>query len=134
MAESFAFELVTPEQLTLQTQATMVEVPGEEGDFGVLSGHAPLISMIRPGVVAVHREHQEMKRYFVPSGYAEVTPERCVVLAEYAEDLAVTSRADVEQRLHAAKRALDIATTEEARMDAEKTMLYAENLLLTLNQ
>jgi F-type H+-transporting ATPase subunit epsilon len=85
MADRVQFELVTPERLVLSTEVEMVVVPGTEGNFGVLPGHAPLISTIRPGMIEIYESRPVVsERIFVVSGIAEVTPERCTVLAEEA--------------------------------------------------
>ncbi len=78
------FELVTPERLLISTEVEMVVVPGSEGNFGVLPGHAPLISTIRPGTVDIYENRAITERIFVVGGIAEVTPERCTVLADEA--------------------------------------------------
>jgi F-type H+-transporting ATPase subunit epsilon len=78
------FELVTPERLIVSTEVEMVVVPGTEGNFGVLAGHAPLISTIRPGTVDIYQGRTITQRIFVIGGIAEVTPERCTVLADEA--------------------------------------------------
>jgi F-type H+-transporting ATPase subunit epsilon len=78
------FELVSPERLILSTEVEMVVVPGTEGNFGVLPGHAPLISTIRPGTIDIYQSGAITERIFVVSGFAEVTPERCTVLADEA--------------------------------------------------
>src|ERR1700748_801902 len=84
MADRVQFELVTPERLMLSEMVEMVVVPGTEGNFGVLPGHAPLISTIRPGTIDVYEGREIVQRIFVVSGIAEVTPERCTVLADEA--------------------------------------------------
>ena len=78
------FELVTPERLLVSTEVEMVVVPGSEGNFGVLPGHAPFISTIRPGTVDIYENRAVTERIFVVGGIAEVTPERCTVLADEA--------------------------------------------------
>ena len=78
------FELVTPERLLVSREVDMVVVPGTEGNFGVLPGHAPLISTIRPGTVDIYMGGAITERIFVVAGIAEVTPERCTVLADEA--------------------------------------------------
>ena len=78
----------------------MVVVPGTEGNFGVLPGHSPLISTIRPGMIEIYDTRPTVsERIFVVSGIAEVTPERCTVLAEEAMDPATLDRAAVEAEL-----------------------------------
>ena len=84
MADLVEFELVSPERLVISRPVEMVVVPGTEGDFGVLPGNAPLISEVRPGVIAVFDGGQVKERIFVAGGFAEVTGERCTVLAEQA--------------------------------------------------
>ena len=79
-----SFRLVMPEREVLATEADMVVVPGSEGDFGVLHGHAPLISTVRPGVLEVLQGNKVEQRFMVVGGIAEVTPERCTVLADEA--------------------------------------------------
>jgi len=100
MADRVQFELVTPERLILSTEVEMVVVPGSEGNFGVLPGHSPLISTIRPGMIEVYETRAAVSdRIFVVSGIAEVTPERCTVLAEEAMDPATLDRAAIEVEL-----------------------------------
>jgi F-type H+-transporting ATPase subunit epsilon len=84
MADRVQFELVTPERLIVSTEVEMVVVPGTEGNFGVLPGHAPLISTIRPGTIDLYEARAITDRIFVVGGIAEVTPERCTVLADEA--------------------------------------------------
>ena len=84
MPDLVQFELVSPERLILSTEVEMVVVPGTEGNFGVLPGHAPLISTIRPGTIDIYQGGAITERIFVVSGIAEVTPERCTVLADEA--------------------------------------------------
>jgi F-type H+-transporting ATPase subunit epsilon len=84
MPDRVQFELVSPERLILSTEVEMVVVPGTEGNFGVLPGHAPLISTIRPGTIDIYEGGAVTERIFVVGGIAEVTPERCTVLADEA--------------------------------------------------
>jgi F-type H+-transporting ATPase subunit epsilon len=84
MPDRVQFELVTPERLLLSETVEMVVIPGTEGNFGVLPGHAPLISSIRPGTIDIYEGQAITRRIFVVSGIAEVTPELCTVLADEA--------------------------------------------------
>lgn len=100
MADRVQFELVTPERLVLSTEVEMVVVPGTEGNFGVLPGHSPLISTIRPGMIEIYETRAAISdRVFVVSGIAEVTPERCTVLAEEAIAPTSLDRATIEAEL-----------------------------------
>lgn len=93
MADKLQFELVSPEKLLLSEAVGMVIVPGAEGNFGVLPGHALLISTVRPGVIDVYEDKTVSERIFVSGGFAEVTPERCTVLADEAVPLSSIDRA-----------------------------------------
>jgi F-type H+-transporting ATPase subunit epsilon len=99
MADRLQFELVTPERLLLSEMVEMVVVPGTEGNFGVLPGHAPLISSIRPGTIDIYEGQSVTRRIFVVSGTAEVTPERCTVLADEAMAPDQLDRSAIEAEL-----------------------------------
>ncbi|MGE0724289.1 MAG: ATP synthase F1 subunit epsilon [Alphaproteobacteria bacterium] len=99
MADTIEFELVSPERLLLAKPVEMVVVPGTEGNFGVLPGHAPLISTVRPGVIEIYEGGKVAEQIFVAGGVAEVTAERCTVLAERAMPVAEIDRAAVEKQL-----------------------------------
>ena len=99
MAEQLTFELVSPERLLFSTDVEMVVVPGDEGDFGVLAGHAPLVSTVRSGVIDIYGSDSISDRIFVAGGFAEVVAGRCTVLAEEAINLKEVERSAVEERI-----------------------------------
>jgi F-type H+-transporting ATPase subunit epsilon len=116
MAERVQFELVTPERLVLSTEVEMVVVPGTEGNFGVLPGHSPLISTVRPGMIDIYETRAAISdRIFVVSGIAEVTPERCTVLAEEAMPPGSLDRAATEAELQAIEGNLPSLREQVAR-------------------
>ena len=81
-------ELVTPEALIFSSEVEMVVVPGISGDFGVLVGHSPVISSLRPGTVDIYEAGSQIsKRIFIQDGFAEVNQERCTILARKAVDV-----------------------------------------------
>jgi F-type H+-transporting ATPase subunit epsilon len=80
---TFHFDLVAPERLLFSGDVDQVDVPGSEGDFGVLAGHAPLVTTLRPGILVMHREGGAL-RVVVNGGFAEVNPEGLTVLADMA--------------------------------------------------
>ncbi len=83
------FELVTPERLVRSEEVHMVVVPGTEGDFGVLAGHAPVMSTIRNGELAIYRgQGSEPERIAIDGGFAEVNERGLTVLAETVGDAA----------------------------------------------
>ncbi len=120
MADKLAFELVSPERLLMSAQVDMVVVPGTEGAFGVLAGHAPLISTLRPGVVDVYEE-KDITRIFVRGGFAEVTSAGLTILSEEAINLATVERAELETRIKNAQE--DVA---DAKDDASRGRAQAE--------
>jgi F-type H+-transporting ATPase subunit epsilon len=107
----------------------MVVVPGEEGDFGVLVRHAPLISTLRPGVIKVHDGGSVTEQIFVAGGFAEVTPQRCTVLAEEAMPVGEIDRAKAEQRLSDARDDLLDAKDAVEKAVAERQIKVAEEML-----
>ena len=83
------FELVTPEKLVRSEEVYMVVVPGTEGDFGVLAGHAPVMSVIRPGELTVYSSANSVSgRIHVEGGFAEVNEKGLTVLAEAVSEIA----------------------------------------------
>lgn len=120
MTDKLMFELVSPERLLIATEVEMVVVPGTEGDFGVLAGHAPFMSAIRPGVIDLHDDGVVKDRVFVSGGFAEVSPAGCTILAEAAIALADLSRDDIERTIKLLAVDLDEATTEAERHRIEQ--------------
>ncbi|MCG8505468.1 MAG: F0F1 ATP synthase subunit epsilon [Sphingomonadales bacterium] len=102
----------------MDVEVDRVTVPGTEGYFGVLPGHAPVMSAIKPGVVEVLSEGETTK-LFIKGGFAEVTPEGLVILAEEAIALKDLNRADLEQRLKNAREDLEDAKSDEERSQAQ---------------
>jgi F-type H+-transporting ATPase subunit epsilon len=102
---TFHFELVSPEKLLFSGDVEQVDVPGAEGDFGVLAGHAPMVSTVRPGILTVHGASGEQK-IVVLGGFAEVSADGLTVLADVAEavqdidrGMITTKIGDLEQRI-----------------------------------
>jgi F-type H+-transporting ATPase subunit epsilon len=126
MADKVQFELVSPERLLVSESVDMVVVPGSEGDFGVLPGHAPFISTVRPGVIEVYEGNTVTERIFVAGGFAEVTGERCTVLAEEAAPLTDVNRAEVEADLRRLNQELAAAGNEAERATIATRIEIAE--------
>ena len=123
------FELVTPSRLLLAEHADMVVVPGGDGDFGVLPGHAPLLSTVCPGVLDVYKGDATPRRIFVAGGFAEVSADRVTVLAEEAVPAADIGLAAAETRLGRAREALDGAAADAERRTATHEVAAAEAML-----
>jgi F-type H+-transporting ATPase subunit epsilon len=113
MAGTFQLELVSPERLLLSRQVEMAVIPAAEGEMGVLPGHSPMIVALRGGVISVRENGAESERLFVAGGFAEVSPDRCTVLADEATPVANVSRAEAERRLSEAEAALAEVTAAD---------------------
>lgn len=133
MSDGIEFELVAPERLLVSESVQMVVVPGSEGDFGILAGHAPTVSSVRAGVVAVFENGSASQRFFVSGGFAEVTPERCTVLADEAMPLKEIDRAAVERALPDLRDDVAAARDEAERAAAEKALAIAEAKLAAVS-
>jgi F-type H+-transporting ATPase subunit epsilon len=95
---TFHFDLVSPEKLIFSDEVNQVDVPGSEGDFGVLAGHAPLVTTLRPGILVIHGEGGRQLRMVVNGGFAEANATGLTVLAGMAvpeEEFDVAVLADV---------------------------------------
>ena len=118
MAGTFKFELVTPERMVLSQDASQVVVPGVEGAFTVLPGHAPVISALRPGVVDATLGDARTIRVFVKGGFAEIGADRVTVLAERALNVEAMDAATISQELQAAEADLAAATGDTEKLAA----------------
>ena len=132
-------EIVTPERLLLSRPVDMVVIHASEGDMGVLEGHAPAIVMLRGGIIALYEGEQITDQMYVAGGFAEVTPERCTVLASEVLAPADLSREEGERRLaeadahYATIDAADVVAEELAleRIQSARALVEAVDALLT---
>jgi len=127
---TISFDLVSPEKLIFNDEVGMIIVPGKDGDFGVLPGHSKVMSSLRPGRVMVYGEDKNLlKSFFVSGGFAEVNPEKCIVLAESVDEINTLEKASIEKEVQelegqdsdAAKEKLDVA---KAKIDALDYSFY----------
>ena len=97
---SLHFELVSPEKLVFSGEVDQVDIPGIEGDFGVLAGHAPLVTTLRPGILTVHAASGQQK-IVVLGGFAEVSAQGLTVLADTADAVETCDRGMIAERIGA---------------------------------
>jgi len=95
------FELVSPEKLVFSGEVTQVDLPGAEGDFGVLDGHAPLVTTLRPGIMTVVQVSGASQKIVVLGGFAEVSDKGLTVLADTADNLKDFDRATLAAQIAA---------------------------------
>lgn len=124
---AFPLQIISPARVVFSGEATLAQIPGLEGDFGVLAGHAPFFSIIRPGVITVEGA-QGTKRYFATGGYADVSPTGTTVLSDHIRDLSEVTAEEAATALDAAQAALNLAETEAEKKAAAKQQLVAEAL------
>jgi len=129
VANTFQFELVAPEKLIYSDDTEFVVVPGAEGDFGVLPGHALLLSTVRPGIIEIHENDKLKDRFFVAGGFAEVTPERCTVLSTESINLDEIDESAARERLNIAESDLNDASSDTEREKREKALEVARALV-----
>ena len=95
-----SFDLVSPENLIFNDEVGMIIVPGKDGDIGVLPGHSKLVSSLRSGRVMVYGENKDLlKSFFVSGGFAEVNPEKCIVLGETVEEMNSLDKNSIEKEI-----------------------------------
>lgn len=116
MAQTFKFELVSPERLLVSAEVEAVMAPASEGDMTVMANHAPVMTAVRPGVVTVKTAAGRQERYVVFGGFADITPTAFTLLAEQATPVADIDRAALAKRIQDARE--DFA---DAKDDAAKT-------------
>lgn len=127
MADNLHFELVSPERLLRSGDVHMVVVPGTEGDFGVLAGHAPFMSTIRPGAIEVYESASSpATRIFIDGGFAEVNDSGLTILAENAIPVAEIKADEVSKKLSDAREDVRLAKTDIERAVAEKQVARYE--------
>tara|TARA_B100000427_G_scaffold100127_1_gene82428 strand:+ start:516 stop:914 length:399 start_codon:yes stop_codon:yes gene_type:complete len=125
-----SFDLVSPENLIFNDDVGMIIIPGKDGDLGVLPGHSKVMSSLRPGRVMVYGEDKNLlKSFFVSGGFAEINPEKCIVLAESVDEINNLDKNKIEKEIQAlqnqdtedSKQQLIIAN---AKVDALNSFFY----------
>lgn len=123
MADKIHLDLVSPERLLLSDDVDMVTVPGADGYFGVLPGHAPVMSALRPGVIEIKGgvEDGDMK-LFIRGGFAEVTPAQVSVLAEEAIPFPDFTIEMLDSRIRDAEEELAAASTDSEKVRVSEAL------------
>ena len=127
---TISFDLVSPENLIFNDEVGMIIVPGKDGDFGVLPGHSKVMSSLRPGRVMVYGEDKNLlKAFFVSGGFAEVNPEKCIVLAESVDEINELEKATIEKEIQELEGQESDTTKEQlsiakAKIDALSSDFY----------
>jgi F-type H+-transporting ATPase subunit epsilon len=122
------FELVSPERLLFSGDVAEVDIPGTDGDMGILPGHAPVLSTLRPGVVTVTKEGGAKERIFVRGGFAEVNPQGLTVLAEVAVPIGELNGEILAQQVKDAQEDVTDAQDDETRRRAQENLDHLQAL------
>ena len=130
---TFHFELVSPEKLLFSGDVTQVDVPGEEGEFGVLAGHAPYIATLKPGVLRIYGDGAP-KAIVVRGGFAEVNPEGLIVLAEQAVPVEGLDPTVIAQAIKNGEEDLADAKDDVSRDKARERLEQLNTLKAALGQ
>ena len=120
MADKLHFSLVSPEAELFSGDVDQVDVPGSEGDLGILPNHSPLMAAIRTGAITVYSDGAETQ-YFVQGGFADVTPAGLTVLAEKASLLSDVNAEALQADIDSAAKAL-------SELDGEAALAMQQNL------
>ena len=122
MADTFTFELVSPEKLLISEEVESVLVPGSEGDYQVLPNHAPVLSTLRAGLLDVVLPGGKERRIFVRGGFAETGPDSLTVLAQNAIDSADLNKAALAQEIKNAEEDVSDAKDDQTRDKAQDNL------------
>lgn len=120
MADSFKFELVSPERLLLSRDIVSVVIPGTDGEMTVMAHHAPTMSTIKPGVVEVEGDGGDKERFVVFGGFVDILPQGCTLLAESAMSVDDIDRDELAQRLQDAREDVADAKDDDTRAKAQE--------------
>jgi F-type H+-transporting ATPase subunit epsilon len=128
MADTFKFELVSPERLLVSETVSEVVIPATLGEMTVLPNHAPVMTTIKTGVVTVKLASGETRKYVVFGGFADIVPTGCTLLAESAVAAAEFDPASLQARIDAARAELDGVEHGEYRTKLETQLMELTNL------
>ncbi len=118
---TISFDLVSPEKLLFNDKVEMIIVPGTEGDIGVLPGHSKLLSSLRPGRIMVYGENKNLlKTFFVFSGFVEINPEKCIVLAENIENIDELDKNKIQQEIQELENNINDNKAEQLSIAKQK--------------
>ncbi len=130
--ETFPFTLVSPEKILLEREVSMVVIPGLKGDIGVLPNHAPLLTLLRPGVVRIYDGTEIFMQIFVDGGFSEITPEKCVALVTEGTLLESLDKSTLEIEIKNLLEDIEISKTREEREQVDENLDIARAKLMEI--
>ena len=128
MADSFNFELVSPEKLLLSAQVTEIVLPASEGEMTVMANHSPFMTTIRPGVITVKADDGTVSKFVVFGGFADILPTGCTVLAESAYPIGEFGHDVLNQRIETARADLASTPSDEGKLRVHQLVADLQRL------
>lgn len=120
MSNNFKIEITTPGKLAYSADVEMAVIPGDEGEMGVLAGHAQTLTTLKNGVIRIFEGDQVKDKIFVAGGFSEINPSEVSVLATVAEDLSKVDKQDIESKIVAAEEKLKSAANDFEKKIAQE--------------
>lgn len=130
--ENLHLSLISPEKILLDQDVSMVVIPGLEGDIGVLPGHAPLLTLLRPGIVIVYEKAKVLVKIFVDGGFSEITAEKCTVLVTEGTPLETLDKAALEIEINNLIEDIMDSQTPQERLLVDKNLAIAQAKLMEI--
>lgn len=129
---TISFSLVSPEKILLERDVSMVVIPGIDGDIGVLPNHAPLLTLLRPGLVSVYEGAKVLFRIFVNGGFAEITPDKCTALVTEGTPIESIDKDTLELEIKNLLEDITDSQTPEEKKAADQNLDIARSKLMEI--
>ena len=113
MSDKFTVEIISPDQTVLKQETNEVIIPSFEGQMGILNGHIPLITFLRPGIITIKAENE--KKYYVEEGTVEFSNNNLLILTSTARDTANLDKSKIKEMLQKAEANLNSETSDKER-------------------
>lgn len=127
------FTLVSPEKTLFDQEVTMVVIPGHNGDIGVLPHHAPLLTLLRPGVVSIYEGTKVLIKLFIDGGFCEVTPEKCMALVTIGTPLEALNKTALEMEIKNLLEDREDSRSPEEQKKTDQHLEIARTKLMELS-
>ncbi|MBW1835471.1 MAG: F0F1 ATP synthase subunit epsilon [Deltaproteobacteria bacterium] len=135
MAENIKIQIVTPDKVVIDDNASIVMAPGSDGEFGVLNGHTPFLTALQVGTIHYRDESNKERYVFVNGGFAEALPDKVTILAESAERRRDIDKKRAEEAMRRAEERIESAAgNEDIDVDRARIALARATWRLTLSK
>lgn len=128
-SEILSVEILTPEGTIFSGKASMVVIPGAEGEFGVLAGHVPLVSSLSYGIARIYQGEEVKERIFISGGFAEVTSKEAIILADEATYISKINKEQTKEKIESLKQQLNNTDDNLEKLKIEEHIKAREAML-----